>query len=166
MVPNRGKFQTTSGNMRKATTTPKSGAQSPVWLGNQATSTSLAGPEGARASRDHLHFGGAERTASAGGTVWGGHNAHDLVVRFQQPLEAGGGEPWGSKKDNAQGLWGVCHALQRSNNPFKNRAAKDGRRAKARIFKHAADPNRMPPKYTQSARQITWMGAVHSNAKT
>ena len=75
----RGKFQTTSGKW-KATTTPKSGAH--IQCVPEFRRPALAGPEGAVLFRHHLHLGGpGERLDRQ--EVWGGHDAHDLVVRFQ-----------------------------------------------------------------------------------
>ena len=152
MVPNRGvqTLPATCGGHHH----PKSGAQV-RWLGNQATS-SLAGPEGPVLLHDHFHFG--RRGAN-------GLGRRDGLGRSQRPrlmidsTAARGrftANP-GVQERQCLGLCGVCHALP-SPTTLSRIAAKDGRRAKARI-KHMTD--RMPPKYTQSARQIHgWVQSI------
>ena len=111
--------------------------------------------------RHHLHFGSAQGAPSAGRPVGCRHDAHDLVVRFQQPFQASGGEPRGSKENDAQGRGVVCHALQRSNNPFKNRAGKDVLRAKARVSGTRPTPTgcrRSTP--SRPAKSHGWASAI------
>ena len=111
--------------------------------------------------RHNLHFGSAQGATSAGRSVGCRHDTNNLVVRFQQPFQTSGGEPGGSKENNAQGRGVVCHALQRSNNPFKNRAGRDALRANPGISGTLPTPpgcRRSTP--SRPAKSHGWASAI------